>query len=205
MPPVIVKHIKPICFVLCSLPLAYLAMLFFTDQLGANPIERITRFSGTWALRMLLIALMATPLQRSLGAVWPFRIRRMLGLFGFFYVTLHLSSYTVLDQFFDWYEIYYDLTERPFIMAGMAAFVLLIPLAITSTRKMMRRMGKRWKQLHRLVYLIAALGILHYFLLIKLGWFEPTIYLLLYVALMLMRMPLRKVLSQIVRRTPALD
>lgn len=205
MPPVIVKHIKPICFVLCSLPLAYLAILFFTDQLGANPIERITRFSGTWALRMLLIALMATPLQRSLGAVWPFRIRRMLGLFGFFYVTLHLSSYTVLDQFFDWYEIYYDLTERPFIMAGMAAFVLLIPLAITSTRKMMRRMGKRWKQLHRLVYLIAALGILHYFLLIKLGWFEPTIYLLLYVALMLMRMPLRKVLSQIVRRTPALD
>lgn len=205
MPPVIVKHIKPICFVLCSLPLAYLAILFFTDQLGANPIERITRFSGTWALRMLLIALMATPLQRSLGAVWPFRIRRMLGLFGFFYVTLHLSSYTVLDQFFDWYEIYYDLTERPFIMAGMAAFVLLIPLAITSTRKMMRRMGKRWKQLHRLVYLIAALGILHYFLLIKLGWFEPTIYLLLYVALMLMRMPLRKMLSQIVRRTPALD
>ncbi|MBV1889028.1 MAG: sulfoxide reductase heme-binding subunit YedZ [Proteobacteria bacterium] len=201
----LIKHIKPVCFVLCCLPLAYLAMLFFIDELGANPIERITRFSGIWALRMLLIALMATPLQRGLGAVWPFRIRRMLGLFGFFYVTVHLSSYIVLDQFFDWYEITHDLIERPFIMAGMAAFVLLIPLVITSTKKMMRRLGKRWKQLHRSVYLIAALGILHYFLLIKLGWFEPTIYLLLYVALMLMRMPLKKALAQIVRRAPALD
>jgi len=107
-PTCIVKHIKPICFTLCSLPLAYLAMLFFTDQLGANPIERITRYSGTWALRMTLITLMATPLQRALGAVWPFRIRRMLGLFGFFYVTLHLANYIVLDQFFDGYEIYFD-------------------------------------------------------------------------------------------------
>ena len=108
MPAFFVKHIKPICFTLCSLPLAYLAMLFFTDQLGANPIERITRYSGTWALRMTLITLMATPLQRALGAVWPFRIRRMLGLFGFFYVTLHLANYIVLDQFFDGYEIYFD-------------------------------------------------------------------------------------------------
>lgn len=192
MPPFIVKHVKPICFVLCSLPLAYLAMLFFTDQLGANPIERITRFSGIWALRMLLITLMATPLQRGLGAVWPFRIRRMLGLFSFFYVMLHLGSYVVLDQFFDWYEIYYDLVERPFIMAGMAAFLLLLPLALTSTKKMMRRLGKRWKQLHRLVYLIVPLGILHYFLLIKLGWLEPAVYLLTYLVLMLLRMPLKR-------------
>ncbi|MDF1643035.1 MAG: sulfoxide reductase heme-binding subunit YedZ [Pseudomonadales bacterium] len=201
----LVKHIKPVCFVLCCLPLAYLATLFLMDELGANPIEWVTRFSGTWALRMLLIALMATPLQRGLGAVWPFRIRRMLGLFGFFYVTVHLSSYIVLDQFFDWYEIYYDLVERPFIMAGMVAFVLLIPLAITSTKKMMRRLGKRWKQLHRSVYLIAALGILHYFLLIKLGWFEPAIYLLVYTLLMIMRMPLTKMLSQVVRREPTPD
>ena len=106
---------------------------------------------------------------------------------------------------FDWYEIYYDLVERPFIMAGMAAFVLLIPLAITSTKKMMRRLGKRWKQLHRSVYLIAALGILHYFLLIKLGWFEPAIYLLVYTLLMIMRMPLTKMLSQVVRREPTPD
>lgn len=191
MPVFVVKHIKPICFVLCCLPLIYLAVLFATDQLGANPIERITRFSGTWALRMILITLMATPLQRGLAAVWPFRIRRMIGLFSFFYVALHLSSYIILDQFFDWLEIFDDLIKRPFIMAGMAAFILLIPLAVTSTKKMMRRLGKRWKPLHRLIYLIAALGVLHYFLLIKAGWFEPALYLVVYLILMLMRVPMK--------------
>ena len=191
MPTFLIKQIKPICFFLCCLPLAYLSILFLTDQLGANPIERITRFSGDWALRMILITLVATPLQRGLGAVWPFRIRRMIGLFSFFYVALHLSSYIVLDQFFDWREIFDDLIKRPFIMAGMAAFVLLIPLAVTSTRKMMRRLGKRWKQLHRMIYLIAALGVLHYFLLIKAGWFEPAIYLLVYLILMLLRAPVK--------------
>ncbi|MBV1916226.1 MAG: sulfoxide reductase heme-binding subunit YedZ [Pseudomonadales bacterium] len=189
MPAFFIKQIKPICFFLCCLPLVYLAVLFATDQLGANPIERITRFSGDWALRMILITLVATPLQRGLGAVWPFRIRRMIGLFSFFYVSLHLSSYVVLDQFFDWREIFDDLIKRPFIMAGMAAFVLLIPLAVTSTKKMMRRLGKRWKQLHRMIYLIAALGVLHYFLLIKAGWAEPAIYLLVYLVLMLLRVP----------------
>lgn len=197
MYPFFVKHIKPICFALCTLPLAYLAFLYFSDQLGANPIERITRYSGAWALRMILITLVATPLQRALGAVWPFKIRRMLGLFAFFYVSLHLTNYLVLDQFFDWVEIYYDLVERPFIMAGMAAFILLVPLVVTSTKKMMRRLGKRWKQLHRSVYLIAALGVLHYFLLIKLGWLEPTIYLLIYLALMLMRMPIKKTFRRV--------
>ncbi len=197
-----IKHIKPICFILCTLPLAYLVYLYFSDQLGANPIETITRYSGTWALRMILITLVATPLQRGLGAVWPFKIRRMLGLFAFFYVALHLSNYLVLDQFFDWVEIYYDLVERPFIMAGMAAFILLIPLALTSTKKMMRRLGKRWKPLHRMVYLIAALGILHYFLLIKLGWLEPAIYLLIYLALMLMRLPVKQTLNRMLSPQP---
>jgi len=115
----------------------------------------------------------------------------MIGLFSFFYVALHLSSYIILDQFFDWFEIFDDLIKRPFIMAGMAAFILLMPLAVTSTKKMMRRLGKRWKRLHRLVYLIAALGVLHFFLLIKTGWFEPALYLVVYLILMLMRVPMK--------------
>lgn len=167
---------KPLVFSLCLLPFAILVMQLLTDALGANPIEAFTRRSGEWGLRFLLITLTVTPLRQLLKQSWPMRYRRMLGLFAFFYVCVHLSSYIVLDQFFDWPEIWADILKRPFITIGMTAFVLLIPLAVTSTRGMMKHLGRNWQRLHRLVYVIAVCAVLHFFWLVKADLYSPTIY-----------------------------
>ncbi|MGF1547205.1 MAG: sulfite oxidase heme-binding subunit YedZ [Thiotrichales bacterium] len=155
--------LKPLTFGLCLIPLAYYLGGLIADSLGANPIEAVTRGLGDWALRLLCLTLAITPLRRLSGWHDLQRIRRMLGLFAFFYAVLHLLTYLWLDQFFDWEEIWRDVVKRPFITVGFATWVLLIPLAITSTDAMVRRLKRRWVQLHRLIYLATPLAVLHFF------------------------------------------
>lgn len=181
------RVIKPFIFILCLLPLFLLFTNFFLDNLGANPFEVVTRSTGEWTLRLLLITLAMTPLRLITGSAWPLRLRRMLGLFTFFYVCIHLLTYILLDHFFDWGEIWKDILKRPYITLGMLAFTLLIPLAVTSTKKMMKRLGKRWKSLHKLIYFIGILGVLHFLLLVKADYREPIIYAFILLVLFLVR------------------
>lgn len=169
--------LKSLVFLACLIPLARLGWFGYTNQLGANPIELITRSTGTWTLVFLMITLGITPLRKLTGWSWLIKLRRMLGLFAFFYVCLHFTTYIWLDQFFDPQTIYKDIIKRPFITIGFAAFLLLIPLAVTSTNKMVKRLGgKRWQQLHRLVYVIATFGVIHYWWLVKKDITQPVIY-----------------------------
>ena len=169
--------IKSVIFVACLIPLARLAWFAFQGNLSANPIEFITRSLGTWTLVFLLITLSVTPLRKLLNQPWLIKLRRMLGLFAFFYASLHFVTYIWLDQFFDLQAIYKDVIKRPFITVGFASFLLLIPLAVTSTNNMVRRLGgKRWQKLHRLVYLIAVGGVVHYWWLVKKDITQPVIY-----------------------------
>ncbi|MBI3523392.1 MAG: sulfoxide reductase heme-binding subunit YedZ [Betaproteobacteria bacterium] len=172
--------LKVITFALCLAPLARLVWGALDDTLGANPIEFITRSLGTWALNFLLITLTVSPLRKLSGWNWLLRLRRMLGLFAFFYVVLHLTTYLWLDQFFDLQAIAKDILKRPFITVGMSAFVLLIPLALTSNNAMIKRLGgKRWQKLHRAVYAIGILGVLHYWWMVKLDTTLPQVYAVL--------------------------
>jgi len=173
------KVIKPILFAACLVPLALLIGNALHNHLGANPIEEITRRTGIWTLRFLFITLTVTPLRRLSGWGWLIRFRRMLGLFAFFYATLHFTSYVGLDQFFDMKEITKDVIKRPFITVGLTSFILLVPLAVTSTNKMIKRLGKRWQPLHRLVYAIALGGVIHYLWLVKADRQKPLIYAVL--------------------------
>jgi len=169
----ILRNPKCWLFAVCLLPLARLFVLGSGGGLGANPIEFITHSTGTWTLVGLLVTLSVPPLRRLTGRADLIRYRRMLGLFAFFYAILHFVTYLWLDQFFDFASIAKDIVKRPFITVGFAAFVLLIPLAVTSTRVMMRRLGRRWQPLHRLVYLIALLGVIHYVWLVKKDLTQP--------------------------------
>jgi len=168
---------KPVLFVLCSVPLVWLVWDGVTNNLGANPVETVRRYTGDWTLRFLLIALTVTPLRRLTGWHVVIRLRRMLGLFAFFYACLHFVSYIWLDQFFMWDAIMEDILDRPYITVGVASFLLLIPLAVTSTNGMVRRLGgRRWQRLHQLVYVIAVLGVIHFLWLVKSDISEPVIY-----------------------------
>lgn len=180
--------IKVIVFLLCLIPAANLALGWQNDALGADPIETISRSSGQWTLRFLLISLAVTPLRRYTGLHWLIRLRRMLGLFVFAYAFGHLLSYVWLDQSFDWSSIARDILDRPFITVGFSAFVLLIPLAATSNSFALRRLGgRRWQALHRSSYGIAVLGVVHFWWLVKAGVFTPLIYALVLAALLGLR------------------
>ena len=183
------RNYKPLLFLICLIPLARLIYLGFTGGLGANPIEFITRSTGTWTLTGLMITLAVTPLRRLTGFNALVRYRRMLGVFTFFYASLHFTTYIWLDQFFNLAHVLKDIYKRPFITVGFAAFLLLIPLAVTSTNAMMRRLGKRWQQLHRLVYLIGGLGVLHYVWLVKKDLTQPLIYSAVLMVLLTLRLP----------------
>jgi len=183
----------------CLLPLVRLIVLGGSRGLGANPIEFITRSTGTWTLVGLLVTLSVTPLRRLTGRADLIRYRRMLGLFAFFYAGLHFITYIWLDQFFDPAAIAKDIIKRPFITIGFTAFLLLIPLAVTSTHAMMRRLGRRWQQLHRLIYLIALLGVIHYLWLVKKDLTEPLIYGVALALLLVMRLPWGVTLLQAAR------
>ncbi|TVO63038.1 protein-methionine-sulfoxide reductase heme-binding subunit MsrQ [Denitromonas ohlonensis] len=183
-----ISALKVLVFILSLIPLGLLLLAFFQDELGANPIETITHATGDWTLRFLLITLAVTPLRKLTGWHWLLRLRRMLGLFTFFYAVLHFGTYIVLDQFFDWRAVVLDVLKRPYITVGFAAFVLLVPLAVTSTNAMVRRLGgRRWQALHRSVYGIAILGVVHYWWLVKADVFAPLIYALILAVLLGLR------------------
>ncbi len=170
------RWLKPAALAFCLYPAARLIWLGFSGGLGVNPIEFITRSLGTWALSFLLITLSVTPLRKLAGWNELLRVRRMLGLTAFFYALLHLTSYLWLDQFFDWSAIFKDILKRPFITIGMATFLLLLPLALTSTNSAMRRLKRNWQRLHRLIYPAAVCAVLHYFWLVKQDIAQPTLY-----------------------------
>ena len=182
-------NLKTGVFLLCLVPFFVLIGNAVTRNLGANPIEAVRLFTGDWTLYFLLIALAVTPLRKFTGWNVLIRYRRMLGLYAFFYASLHFLSYLILDQFFDWYAIWKDVLKRPYITIGTAAFLLLIPLAITSTNKMQARLGKKWKKLHRLVYLVATLGVLHFLWLVKADIREPVALGIVLIILLILRMP----------------
>jgi len=172
--------LKAALFIAALAPLVRLIFFGFTDRLGANPIEFITRSTGTWTLVFLLITLTVTPLRKLSGWHGLIKLRRMFGLFAFFYACLHFTTYIWLDQFFDLASIYKDVIKRPFITVSFPSFLLMIPLAVTSTNAMVRRLGgKRWQRLHRLVYVIAIGGVIHYLWLVKKDITDPLIYALI--------------------------
>jgi len=181
------RYLKPIIFLACLIPLGRLAWKAYNSALGANPIQVITFSTGTWTLVFLLVTLSITPLRKLTQQYWLIQYRRMLGLFAFFYGCLHFTTYIWLDQFFDLHSIQKDIYKRPFITAGFTAFVLMIPLAATSTKWAIRKLGKRWQSLHRLIYLSATAGVVHYIWLVKKDVRVPLIYATVLGALLLYR------------------
>jgi len=193
-----IRFLKVAVFLACLMPLAVLMGKFFgptpTDVstwgvgLGANPIEKITHATGDWTLRFLLITLAVTPLRKLLGVPPLIKFRRMFGLFAFFYACLHFTTYIWLDKFFNLHEMLADIAKRKFITVGFAAFLLLIPLALTSTAGWIRRLGgKRWQALHRLIYVSAIAGVIHYLWLVKKDIRKPLIYGAILAVLLLYR------------------
>lgn len=162
--------------VAASVPLGVLITRFFTDDLGANPIEEITHVTGDWTLRLLLLSLAVTPARRLLRVPALAPLRRTLGLAAFGYASLHLLTYVALDQGFAWAFLLEDVSEHRFVTAGFAAFLCLVPLAITSTRRAQKRLGPRWQRLHRLVYPAAILAVIHYLWLVKADLLPPLAY-----------------------------
>lgn len=170
------RYFKPVVFLICLIPLGRLVWLGLHSRLGANPIEFITHSTGDWTLTFLLVTLSITPLRKITRQYWLISFRRMLGLFAFFYGFLHLMTYVWLDKFFDVHEMLHDIAKRKFITAGMTAFTLMIPLALTSTKWAIRKLGKRWQALHRLIYLSASAGVIHYVWLVKADLKKPLEY-----------------------------
>jgi methionine sulfoxide reductase heme-binding subunit len=180
-----IRRFKPVVFLACLIPLALLGWKAYSGGLGANPIEVITHAIGDWTMRFLLITLAITPIRKLTGRLWLIRYRRMFGLFAFFYGTLHFLTYIWLDKFFDVHEMLHDITKRRFITVGFAGFVLLIPLALTSTTGWIRRLGgKRWQALHRLIYFSAIAGVIHYWWLVKADIHLPLEYAIILAVLL---------------------
>jgi methionine sulfoxide reductase heme-binding subunit len=173
----LVRTLKVTVFIACLGPIGVLLWKGFHENLGANPVDVITRSTGKWTLTFLLITLSITPLRKLASAPWLVRFRRMLGLFAFFYGTLHLTTYVWLDKSFDVSAMLHDIVKRRFITAGMTAWSLMLPLALTSTAGWIRRMGgKRWQKLHRLIYFSAAAGVIHFIWLVKADLRRPLTY-----------------------------
>ena len=171
-----VKSLKVVVSFAALIPLARLGWKGYQHMLGANPIEVITHSTGDWTLIFLMLTLSITPLRKLTRQHWLIRFRRMTGLFAFFYASLHFTTYIFLDKFFDVNEMLKDIAKRKFITVGFTAFVLLIPLALTSTQGMIRRLGKRWVTLHRLIYISAIAGVIHYWWLVKADVRKPQYY-----------------------------
>lgn len=186
------KYSKVLIFFLCLWPIYSLSYYIYFNQLGPDPIKKIMHHFGEWSLIFICLTLAMTPLQRiTKSNIWV-RYRRMLGLFVFFYVSVHLLIYVGLDYRFDWNSISDDLIKKKYIYIGFSAWLLLIPLALTSSQKMIIKLKSNWKKLHRLIYVIAAFGILHFIWMSKTIFFEPLIYLIIIVVLFLFRIKIRK-------------
>ncbi len=185
---IIATRVKPAVWALALAPLAWLGYLAYSGGLTANPIEFINRYLGDWALRILLVGLALTPVRILTGWTQGIRLRRLIGLFAFFYVVLHVSSYVVLDQFFDWGAIWKDIVKRWYITVGMAGLLALIPLAVTSTKGWIKRIGGRnWNRLHTAVYFAGAAACLHFFMMRKGFQLEPLVYAGIFAGLMAIR------------------
>jgi len=178
------KLLKPLVFLLALVPAGYLGYRTYTNDLGVNPAETLQLESGEWALKFLIITLAVTPVRRLTGWNRVIQFRRMLGLFAFFYACLHFLTYIVLDKYFAFGEMMADVLKRPFITAGFVAFVAMVPLAITSTKGWIRRLGRRWQVLHRLIYVSGAAAAVHFVWKVKVVIGEP-IYYALAIALLL--------------------
>ena len=182
--------VKAGVFLAALVPLGAIVAATAAGELGANPVEALLHHFGEWSLRLMLATLAITPLRRLTGWSQAVRLRRMLGLFAFFYAALHLATYVVLDRSLLVEEILEDLTERPYIMVGFAAFVLLVPLAATSTNAMIRRLGgRRWRLLHRLAYAAAAAGVVHFWWLVKADVRDPLVHAAILALLLALRLP----------------
>jgi len=184
---------KPLVFALCLLPLAWLLWDMLHGRLGPDPVAQLEHRSGDWTLRLLLATLAITPLRLLTKRHWLTRYRRMLGLFAFFYASVHLSIYLVVDLGGYWSQILAEIARKPYVTAGFAAWLLMVPLAATSTKGMMRRLGPNWLRLHRLVYAVGLCGVLHFMWLVKSGNTiavrDPLIYLAILVVLLALRLP----------------
>ena len=197
------KLAKPFVFVLALAPLGYLVFAVLTGRTSANPAEDIILTTGIWALRFLLLTLAITPIRRVTGWNPIIGYRRTFGLFAFFYATAHLVSYVAFDRVFVWSEVGADIAKRPFITAGMTAFALMVPLAITSTKGWIRRLGRRWQLLHRLVYASAVVACVHFIWKVKVVIGEPIYYAAVLAALLGFRLLWRARAASAVRRQPA--
>ena len=182
------KLLKPVIFICALIPLFSLVSGAINNTLGANPTETMTRTTGDWALYFLLMTLAITPLRQLTGQGWLIRIRRMLGLYVFFYACMHFLTYIWFDQFFNVSEIVADIIKRPFITIGFVCLMLLLPLAITSTNKMVQRLKKNWKRLHQLIYVISPLAVLHYFMMTRADYLQPIIMLSILLVLLAYRL-----------------
>jgi sulfoxide reductase heme-binding subunit YedZ len=168
-------RLKPLVFILCLVPLMLLVYGAINNTLGVNPVEAMTRKTGDWTYYLLLMTLSVTPLRKLLGLSWLIHYRRMLGLYVFFYASLHLLTYVWFDQYFVVADILRDIIKRPFITLGMLCWLLLLPLAVTSNQAMIKRLKKNWARLHKLVYLIAVVGLIHHIMMIKADYQQPLI------------------------------
>ena len=186
-----IKYFKPFVFILCLLPLGIIILDIYYNNLGAEPVKKIMNHFGEWTLIFICLTLTMSPLKRITNLAFWVKFRRMLGLFVFFYATIHLLTYVGLDYRFDWEPIINDVLKKKYIFIGFSAWLLLIPLAITSSQKMIKILGRNWKNLHRLVYVIAVFGSLHYIWLSKTIFFKPLIYTLIIVVLFALRIKIK--------------
>ena len=187
-----IKYFKPFVFIVCLWPLGTIILDIYYNDLGAEPVKKIMNHFGEWTLIFICLTLTMSPLKRITNLPFWIKFRRMLGLFVFFYATIHLLSYVGLDYRFDWEPIINDVLKKKYIFIGFSAWLLLIPLAITSSQKMIKILGRNWKNLHRLVYVIAIFGSLHYIWLSKTIFFKPLIYTLIIVVLLALRIKIKK-------------
>ena len=187
-----IKYFKPFVFILCLLPLGIIILDIYYNNLGAEPVKKIMNHFGEWTLIFICLTLTMSPLKRITNLGFWIKFRRMLGLFVFFYATIHLLTYVGLDYRFDWEPIINDVLKKKYIFIGFSAWLLLIPLAITSSQKMIKLLKNNWKRLHRLIYIIAIFGSLHYIWLSKTIFFKPLIYTLIIVVLLALRIKIKK-------------
>ena len=187
-----IKYFKPFVFIICLWPLGTIILDIYHNNLGAEPVKKIMNHFGEWTLIFICLTLTMSPLKRITNLSFWIKFRRMLGLFVFFYATVHLLTYVGLDYRFDWDPIINDVLKKKYIFIGFSAWLLLIPLAITSSQKMVKILGRNWKNLHRLVYVIAIFGSLHYIWLSKTIFFKPLIYTLIIVVLLALRIKIKK-------------
>ena len=190
------SYFKPSVFVLSTIPFFLITYKIFFNKLGPEPVKEITHFTGEWTLIFICLTLSMSPLKKFTNFIFWVKIRRMLGLFVFFYATLHLLTYVVIDYRFDWQQITDDVIKKKYIFIGFAAWVLLIPLALTSSQKMIIVLKHNWKKLHKLIYVIAIFGSLHYIWLSKTIFFKPMLYFVIITVLLILRINFRGIFNK---------